>query len=136
MSAMVCNMGFLTQRQDLYEENNDLAINFSSLISDLSATVTAIREYNFYAATYSIDRPQIPFILKQLIQLSDFISKKVKLLASVLKKVWQAYEILPTGASINVHDTGYVVISNYLLSSVTFTSQLPSSNMTFPILFD
>ena len=60
----------------------------------------------------------------------------MKLLASVLKEVWLAYEILPTGATVDVHDTSYVVISNYLLSSVTFTSQLPSSNMTFPILMD
>lgn len=41
----------------MYEENNELAINYSSLIADLSATVTAIREYNFYVATYSTDKP-------------------------------------------------------------------------------
>jgi len=84
--------------------------------------------------TYSIDRPEISFIVKKLVQLTDLISKKVKLLASVLKKVWSAYEILPTGATIDVQDTSYVVISNYLLSSVTFASQLPASNMSFPIL--
>lgn len=74
--------------------------------------------------------------MKKLFQLSDLISKKVKLLASVLKKAWMAYEILPTGATIDVQDTSYVVISNYLLSSVTFTSQLPASNMSFPILVE
>lgn len=57
-------------------------------------------------------------------------------LASVLKKVWMAYEILPTWATINVYDTSFVVISNYLLSSVTYTSQIPPSSMDFPILIE
>lgn len=106
------------------------------MIADLSATVTAIREYNFYIATYSTDRPEIPFLVKKLFQLTDLISKKVKLLSSVLKKAWMAYEILPTGVTKDVQDSSYVVISNYLLSSVTFASQLPASNMSFPILVD
>lgn len=84
---------------------------------------------------YNTSVEQVPFIVKKLVALSNSISIEVNLLAAQLRDTWQAYEILPTGQTVGVNDSSYVVISNYLLSSITFISQLSSTNMSFPILF-
>lgn len=58
----------------------------------------------------------------------------MKILAPELREEWRAFEVLPTGKVIEVYDSSYVVISNYMLSSITYLEQLPSTAVTFPIL--
>lgn len=84
---------------------------------------------------YNTTVEQVPFVVQKLVALSNSISIEVNLLAAQLRDTWQAYEILPTGQTVGVNDSSYVVISNYILSSITFISQLSSNNMSFPILF-
>lgn len=119
----------------MYETNNNLAVTYSELISDICQTILAVREYNYYVQVYNTTVPEVPFVINKLATLSNAISAEVSLLAAQLRDTWQAYEILPTGQTVSVKDSSYVVISNYLLSSITFISQLPPANMSFPIFF-
>jgi hypothetical protein len=62
------------------------------------------------------------------------ISERIKKLAPELREVWRAFEVLPSGKVNQVYDSSYVVISNYMLSSITYLEQLPATAITFPIL--
>lgn len=60
---------------------------------------------------------------------------KLTAITSILSSQWQAYLVLDSGMFSVLQESDYVVLINYVLSSVTYVSKVDLSQLAFPIIY-